>query len=744
MIRIISKVGFLLIFATLVVGVIFYQLVRLEFFGPIPTTEAITNIHQQKSSIVYSSSGEVLGKFYIQDRNPIKYDQIPDHLIDALIATEDHRFYTHNGVDFWSLGRVLIKSIFGSSNSGGSTITQQLAKNLYPRLDYDILYYPINKTREIIIAGRLEAAFSKEEVLELYLNTVSFGSNVYGLETASEVIFDKHATELNLEESATLVGMLKATTTYHPVLHPDNSKRRRNLVLSLMKDQGKIRDNEFLEAIEKPLVTIPKWNEDDRSYFLTQVQKESQRVINAYNKDHGTTYNLFTSGLAIETTLDEGIQLAAENAVEGHMKKLQKSFDAHWDGKLWDTNAALLQREIEKISGERSLEEMTTARDMLVYTPDGPAMKRMSTIDSLKYYLQQLHAGLISVDPQSGKVLAWVGGIDFQYFPYDHVSIHSKRQVGSIFKPIVYASALEADLDPCTYYSAEQVSYSDKDGEWSPGNADGKYEGEYTMSEALESSVNTVSVKILNDVGIGNTVLLANAMGIESDIPMVPSIALGTPSISLTEMATAYAVFANDGFRISPYLIQRIEAGDGQLLYEHKQNEPERVMSEKSAKEMVYFLKKVVDSGTGHSLRTVYKLPNDLGGKTGTTQSNADGWFISVSPQMVTGVWVGGTYPSISFRETRLGQGATMALPIVGSFYQDLNSNTRYAHVTKPKFEPLPADIEFALNCDPFEEDLNFFQRLFSKNEKNKTEKPESEKKGFLSKVKSIFKKKNK
>jgi len=744
--RKVIKIGIILIFVGLSIGIVFYQLVNNGFFGALPTADVLKQTKNQQSSEVFDVNGEVIGRFYIQDRNPVKYVQISKFVIDALVATEDRRFYDHQGVDFRSFARVFFRSILGGSNSGGgSTITQQLAKNLYPRKTYRALYFPINKTREIIIAGKLEEVFSKEEILELYLNTVSFGSNIYGIETAADIFFEKHATTLNVEEAATLVGMLKATTTYHPVLDPEASINRRNLVLSLMVEQLKISQSTFESAIENPMVTSLHWRTDNRSYYLTRVQNESQDIIKDYNKTHNTNLNLYTSGLKIITTLDAGLQSAAEMAVHAHMKSLQGVFDHHWNGTFWEAHGELLEKETKKIANSRSKEELNTKRDMYVYTPEGTELKRLSPVDSLKYYLQQLHAGFISIEPQSGRILAWVGGLNYQYFPYDHVDIHSKRQVGSIFKPIVYASALESGIDPCNYYNAQQVAYEDEDGVWNPGNADGNYDGEFTMAEALESSVNTVSVKILNDTGIKKTISLAESMGIESEIPEVPSIALGTPSISLLEMVTAYSVFVNGGRRVATYMIERIEDADGNTIYKDKRIVEDRALSRKTAKEMVHFLKNVVDNGTGSSLRWKYGLKNDIGGKTGTTQSNADGWFIAISPKMVTGVWVGGTYPAISFRDTRLGQGATMALPIVGEYYTEINYR-EYSLYTEAKFEPLSAEMALSLDCDPFEEELNFFQRLFGKkgSKKNKEDDPGKEKKRFIDKVKSIFKKKDK
>lgn len=705
---------------------------------PFPGYEDLRTMEQAETSRVLDRHGNSIGEFYVQNRDAVPLKAISPNVIDALIATEDRRFYDHSGIDYRSLVRVVVMGILGKNGGGGSTITQQLAKNLYPR-EQTVMYYPVNKTREMVIASRLENMYSKEEILERYLNTVPFGSQLYGIESASRVFFEKHARDLSVAEAATLVGMLKANTTYHPGLHPEASQQRRNVVLKLMHEQGFINADTFSASSYEPVQVSADWRSSPGSYFLTQVQKRLVKFLDAYNLQHGTSLNLKTSGLTIHTTLDQRLQDAAESALSGHMVRLQTSFDKHWEGGFERTYGRLIDAEVLKATRKSGFDP-NEKRNMWVYANGTTVKKQWSTRDSVTHYLKLLHAGFMAMDPQSGAIRSWVGGLHHQVFPYDHVEEGTRRQVGSVFKPIVYATALEEGLDPCTYYSSEQVTYQVKEGEWRPRNSDGNYEEDLTMEEALEGSVNTISVKILEEAGIDRVIAQAHRMGISSEIPEVPSIAMGTASISLQEMVAAYAVFANGGLRVKPHFIEKIVDNEGRVLYE-ADLATVRVLSEKTAREMAYFLQQVVKEGTARSIPNTYQVTNDLGGKTGTTQGNADGWFMSISPSLVTGSWVGATYPSVAFRETRLGQGAATALPITARFYQHINASDKLQAYGKVAFDPLPDELAASLACVPFEEDYNFFQRLFSRKDKKKDTTKTG---GFLNKVKSLFKKKDK
>ncbi len=731
--------------------IIFFSLIYNGFFGSLPGVVEIEHIENIQASIVYDKNDAVLGKYYIQDRTVVGLDEISPFLIQALVATEDKRFYSHHGIDFRSLVRVIVKSIIlQGSSGGGSTITLQLAKNLFPRQSYKFLYYPINKTREAIIAYRIEEIYAKEEILSLYLNTVSFGEDVYGVESASQRFFNKSALDLSDDQAAILVGMLKATTSYNPVLHPEASKMRRNIVLSQMANAENISAQYADSLTSLPIhIDYQPRNREVASYFLAQVKKRLSAFVLDYNSNHENNLNLLTDGLKIYTTVDREMQVYAEAAMNQHMIRLQDIFDRHWfDQELWNKHGKLLDREVKKIAHGRTPLELQEKKQKFTHDLTGPGFKKMSAIDSIKYYLQQLQAGFLAIQPVSGAIRTWVGGIDHQFYPYDHVNYSAKRQVGSTFKPLVYAAALEAGISPCLYYDAEQASYQVKEGEWTPANDDANYEGKYTMEGALEQSVNTVSVKILQDVGIENAIQLAIKMGITSTIPLVPSIALGTASISLLEMVTSYSCFVNGGFAINPYTIERIEDSNGKVLFQHKASASKRVLSAKTSRLMVHLLEGVVDEGTGRSIRSTYNLQNKIGGKTGTTQNNADGWFIAITPNLVAGAWVGGVYPEISFTSTRLGQGATMALPIFAKFYSSLANDPEYKIYTEGRFKPMKEEWAEELDCDPFKEDFKLFEWIFGKNKDEIAAKEEVEKskedEGFLKKVGNLFKKKKK
>jgi penicillin-binding protein 1A len=753
--KLIFKIIGIIVTLIVTIPVIFFLLVYNGYFGRIPNENDIRNIKNIEASVVFDANGQTLGKFYIQDRTLVGLDKISPFLIKALVATEDKRFYSHHGIDFRSLLRVLVKSVLlqQSSSGGGSTITLQLAKNLFPRSAYKFLYYPINKTREAIVAYQIENNYTKDEILTLYLNTISFGEDVFGVESAAHRFFNTNASNLTPGQAAVMVGMLKATTSYNPVLHPEAAISRRNLVLAQMVKAEELSQDEAdslsLLALE---VDYQPRSKQLAQYFMAKVRKKVDLFIENYNQAHDKKLNLLTDGLKIYTTLDQGMQEYAEQAIDEHMRKLQAIFDQHWyDQDLWSEHKRLLDREIKKAAHGRTPVQMQEKYSMLIYNRDSTIFRKMSPIDSIKYYLRQLQAGMLAIQPHSGAVKSWVGGINYQFFPYDHVNYPAKRQVGSTFKPIVYAAALESGISPCNYYKAGQASYAVKEGEWKPANDDAKYEGKYTMEGALEGSINTVSVKILKDVGIDKTIALAHDMGISSTIPEVPSIALGTPSISLIEMVTAYCSFVNGGVSVSPYMIDRIEDHEGNILYQYQEGKRKQVLTRKTSSIMTYLLEGVVDDGTGRSIRNTYRLTNDIGGKTGTTQNNADGWFLAITPKLVAGVWVGGIYPEISFTDTRLGQGATMALPVFAQYYTRLNTNRSYKYYTGARFLPLPEEWQNELDCDPFKEDFKFFDWLFGKDKRDKDKKvikdgkdePKNEK-GLLKKIGNIFKKKKK
>lgn len=764
----------------LLIGLISFPVILLfsiktGVIAKLPDREQLSTIQNFDASEIYSSDKILLGRYYIQNRTVLEYEQFSQHLLDALVATEDARFFEHHGIDFRSLIRVFFKTLLlgDRSSGGGSTITQQLAKNIYQRQEYPYFSMIITKFREMLIASELEDIYTKKEILTLYLNTVPFGENIFGVEAAGQRFFQKSAGKVNIQEAATLIGILKANNYYNPKNNPERALGRRNVVLGQMAKIALIETKDLDSLSVLPLkLNYKKIDQDDglATYFREHVRLELKKLIPQISDSLGKSFNLYTDGLKIYTTLDSRLQTYAEKAVSKHMKSLQQTFDAHWNGrsKPWENDNNIMKRALSQSFAYQRLKSSGISKDSInklinlkkeidVHSWSGKETHQMSTMDSIKFYLKFLNTGFLSVDPYTGQIKAWVGGINHRFFKYDHVKINAKRQVGSIFKPIVYASALEQNISPCKYIKAEQKTYE----EWTPSNSGSEYEGKYSFEGALTESVNTVSVKVLKKAGIENTISLAKDMGIRSNIPEVPSIALGTPSISLIEMVEAYCTFVNKGKHMKPYFITHIENKKGEIIWQQAKPHMEQVMSIATSQMMIEMLKNVVNSGTAIRLRNRYNLPNDVAGKTGTTQSNADGWFMAMTPRLVTGVWVGGEYPSIHFRSTALGQGANMALPIYAIYQQQINRNNEFRQIAKAQFPVPPASVRRELDCDPFKGDGDFWKKLFKHIEKQEIKKitlepiPENEEentveaeekidKGFFKGIKKLFKRKKK
>jgi len=740
--------------------------IYLGLFGPLPSNIELLKIKNSEASEVYSADGVLLGKYYLQDRSAVPYELISPHAINALVSTEDARFFEHSGIDYRSLLRVLIRTVIlqDRAGGGGSTITQQLAKNIYGRKSFKYLSTPINKIREIFIAKRLEEVYGKEDIITLYCNTVPFGDNAFGIESTSQRFFNKNAKDLSIPEAATIIGMLKANYSYNPRLFPEESLQRRNIVISQMNKYNYLTRDDMESYHKAPLVLDYKkqsHQEGIATYFREQVRQKALKWCAASTKSGGTPYNLYTDGLKIHTTLDSKMQLHAEQALLDHMKPIQAVFKRHIRNKEpWRTNSSILDRAIRQSDRYKSLkDEGMKMADILkkfeekvpmeIFTYEGEQQLTMSPMDSIKHYLSFLNAGFIAMNSHTGATKAWVGGIDYKYFQYDHVQKSTKRQVGSTFKPIVYAAAIEAGIEPCDYISAEKVVYENYDN-WSPENGEDNYDQKYSMLGALTKSVNTVAVNLLDQVGIGKVINLANRMGIESDLPHVPSIALGVANISMVEMASAYSAFSNTGVPVSPYAIERIEDAAGNTVYERSPAKASPSITKETSELMITMMKSVVDKGTGSRLRWKYNLSNDLAGKTGTTQSNTDGWFASTLPDLVMISWVGADNPAFHFRSTALGQGANTALPITAHFLKNMNQDATLNKISKATFPVPSARIRDMLDCLPQKEDKNVIEKIFGK--KNKEVKKdfgdslnaEKEKKGFFNKVKKLFKKKKK
>ncbi len=751
--------------------------VYMGLFGDLPTPKNITDIDQDNASLIFAADGTLMGKYYLVNRQSIDNELISPYVRQALIATEDNRFFEHHGLDFISLGRVIVKTVLlgKTSQGGGSTISQQLAKNLYGRTNYSILTLPVNKIREIFIASRLEDVYSKEEILTLYLNTVSFGENVYGIEAAAWRYFNKPSEKLDIPESATLIGMLAANTAYNPRLYPDRAKLRRNTVLSRMVVQGYITEEEANIINEQSIqldYNLMDMNRGIAPYFRAYVRKQVGRIL----KDkYGDKYNPETDGLRIYTSIDTRLQSYAEQAVAAHMKKLQSEFDNHWKNKdPWYRHPEVYQKKIEKTELYKHLSEegkskeeidksLSVPHTMQILTSDGEEVVEMSVADSTRYYLRMLNTGFLAMDPQTGAILTWVGGINHKYFPYDHVL--AERQVGSTFKPFVYTTALQNGMQPCRMFSNEQKVYEEYDN-WSPSNSDGDYEGWYSMKGGLKNSINTITAEIMMETGPGSVINLARELNIDAYIPEVPSIALGTAEISLFEMVEAYTAFSNYGYPVSSFAVLRIEDSNGDVLYEYDSPQyGNRVFSQDISAQITTMLQGVVNEGTGVSLRSVYGVHSDIAGKTGTTQNNADGWFIGYTPDFVAGVWVGGELPVIHFRTIALGSGTHMALPVFGRVVNKIENNQTLSGKYLTSFSILSDSLLVVMDCpdftleDPEEDFLDKVKDVFTRDdsattakkeqkqarkEQRKADKEEKEKEGFFKRIGNMFKKKKK
>ena len=769
--------------ALILLGFLLFLIVYVGFTGPVPSTEELQKIKNPVSTEVYSNDGRLLGRYYIENRSNVSFDQISPNVINALVATEDSRFYHHRGIDEIALIRVFFKSVLlqDHSSGGGSTLSQQIAKNLYPRKSFGPLTMPVNKLRESIIAYRLEKLYSKDEILTLYLNTVPFAENTFGIGIASERFFSKNPSKLSVQEAATLIGMLKANNSYNPRKNPERSLERRNIVIDQMLKYGYLKAGEAKMYKADPLTlsyNLITYNEGPAPYLMEKIRPFIQSWCDDHLKDDQTFYNLFTDGLKIKTTIDFDMQLAAENAVSDQMKILQALFDSHWGkNKPWGRDQSVVNRAMKRSDRYQSLKKrgvpenqikeiFNTSASISLFSWNGKKQAEMSPMDSVQYYLQILNTGFMAIDPYSGELKAYIGGDDFRYFKYDHTT--SRRQVGSTFKPIVYLGALEAGISPDTYFANERKVYEAYDN-WSPENSHDDYTGYYSMEGALAKSINTIAVDVLMKAGISNVVDLAKRMGIESDLPEYPSIALGTSSVSLQEMVCVYSEILNGGHKISPYYLKSIESNSGKVLEEFPNVQSnEQVAQTENCRIITKMLKSVVNEGTGSSIRTQWGIDSEFAGKTGTTQDQADGWFIGMTPTLVAGAWVGGEDPSIHFGSLGEGAGGHTALPIVGQFYSQILHQSKFQKMRNGSFES-PSEENLALmNIPPYREIIEvglrgFIHNLFGKKDDQRksdlkmqdksTQEPtkaeakpaaETEKKPFWQSMKEIFKKKSK
>lgn len=689
------------------------------WFGPLPSRAELGRIQHHEATEVMSADGEILGKYYLENRVIVPPSQVSPWVTKALVATEDSRFFEHRGIDLISLGRVLVRTIIGgdSRQGGGSTISQQLAKNLYPRQGSGSFRMLIHKVREMIIATRLERVYSKEELLHLYLNTVPFGDNIYGIEVAARRFFGIPARDLDASAAALLVGMLKGNSIYHPVRHPERALERRNVVLKRMQEQGDLTAVQYEANRSRPLrlnYTRESHHQGLATYFREHLRTEADSLVSRLRKPDGERYNLYTDGLRIHTTIHAGMQRIAEEGMRTHMISLQTAFDQEWKGgKPWGSDEALdrLMRQTPRwkaaldggLSEEEARKEFREPVEMTVFTWQGPAQRRWTPMDSLRYTISLLHAGILAGDPADGAILVWVGGIGQQFFQYDQVK--ARRQVGSTFKPVVYAAALEAGFGPCDYFENQEITYPEYQ-DWTPRNASGQTGGVYTMSGALSQSLNTITASLMMGVGIDRVREVARKMGVQADLPQVPSLALGVAETSLLDILTLYGTLANEGLRPRWYYISRIEDREGEVLWSHSAEENRkdfvRALEPEHALYLRHALEMAVDSGTARALRSQFALQAPMAGKTGTTQDHGDGWFAGFSARLVAVSRVGATLPTVHFKSLRLGAASRTAMPLVGRLWQGCQRDPALRAYVQTPFPPLPEHVQAALDCPPY------------------------------------------
>ena len=729
-----------IIFGSLLLLVIlFFFCVAKGLFGTMPTFDELENPKTNLATEIISADGKVLGTYYVENRSNVRYAELSHYMPEALISIEDERFTEHSGIDKRALFRVAFGIITGRKKGGGSTITQQLAKNLFPRGEN--LSKPklvLRKFQEWITATKLEHNYSKEEIVAMYLNTVPFGHNAYGIRSAASTFFDKKPKDMNIEECALMAGVVNAPTRYSPVRNPESSLQRRNLVLKKMTENGFITQTECdsisLIPIDMSHFSIRDHNSGQATYFREFLRGELTEWSKNTNRGDGQPYNIYRDGLRIYTTIDSRMQHYAEEAVKEFMgKELQPMFYKHWKGQRNAPFSNVTAAEIDHIL-ETSMKRTDRYRvrkkegvpmdsikaefdrpvPMTIFSWDGPIDTVMSPMDSIRYYKWFLQASLISIESHTGHVKAYVGGLDYRFFKYDHVT-QARRQVGSTFKPFLYSLAMqEGEYTPCTKIPNIKYNIQLEDGKvWSPGNSGGRVGEEVTLKWALAQSNNWISAYLMNQFGPNAVIAQARRMGVESPIDAVPAICLGVCDLKLIEMVGAMSTFANQGVYIKPMFITRIEDKNGNVIARFSPEESE-AMSELTAYKMVELMKGVVQSGTGIRLRSYYDFKNPVAGKTGTTQKNSDGYFMGITPDLTTGVWVGAEDRSVHFRSTKLGQGSHTALPIWAIYmkkvYADKSLNISKGDFTKPNIPGV--DLNFDCNRYDNEEGIEYIDEF--------------------------------
>jgi penicillin-binding protein 1A len=722
----------IVIFSPFVFLLLLLMTISVGIWGFMPTFEELENPRSNLASEIYSADGVLLGTFYIHNRSNVNFEEISPNMVHALLATEDIRFQHHSGVDVRSILRVLVRNLLGGQRSagGGSTLSQQLAKNLFPRQDDPSVFsMVIIKLKEWVTAAKLERNYTKEEIIAMYLNTVDFGSHAFGIKSAAKTYFNTTPDSLKVEESAVLVGMLKAPSWFHPVRNPERAFQRRQVVLSQMARYSYLSPFEY-DSIRSIQLDVSQYQVQDQNtglatYFREFLRMELNEWSRTRTKPNGSNYNIYKDGLKIYTTIDSRMQKYAEEAVEEHMgKTLQPDFFRHWRG----YNNAPFGRDLTQAQVNTNIENSIRRSDryinmrrlgipedsirmsfnvqipMTIFSWNGEIDTLMTPMDSIWYYKHFLNTGLMAIEPQTGFVKAYVGGINFRHFKFDHVT-SSRRQVGSTFKPFLYTLAMqEGEFSPCTEVPNTPVTFDTPQGPWTPKNSSDDREGQMvTLKWALANSVNYVSAFLMKRYSPLAVINLVRRMGITSPIDPVPALSLGTPDISVKEMVGAFATYANKGVFIEPSFITHIEDKSGNLI-EAFMPKQEEALSEETAYLMLELMKGVVESGTGMRLRFRYGFNHPIGGKTGTTQNQSDGWFMGVTPNLVAGVWVGAEDRGIRFRSISLGQGANMSLPIWALFMQRVYADETI-NLTKDDFERPARPLSIETDCSRYRQD---------------------------------------
>ncbi len=717
-------------------------------FGTMPTFEHLENPETHLATEFISSDGQTLGKLYLNDnRTPVNYEDLPQNLINALIATEDARYYNHAGIDARGTVRALV---FLGSKGGASTISQQLSRQLFVGVrSRNIIAAILQKIKEWVIAIRLERNYTKEEIIAMYLNIYDFNYNADGIRSAARIYFGKEPIELKTEESAVLVGMLKNSSLYNPIRRETLVYNRRNTVLKQMAKYGYLseREKDSLQQLTMNINFNPESHREGlATYFRMYLQRFLSRWVKQHPKPNGERYNIYLDGLKVYTTVDSRMQKNAEVAVQQHMKNLQAEFfhqntpkrnptTPFHDLKPYQIDLVMERAmknssrwKIMKRQGKSENEIRLSFRketEMTVFDWNSDSFEKdtvMTPLDSIRYYKTFLRTAMMSMEPQTGHIKAWVGGVDYKHFQYDNV-IQGARQTGSTFKPFVYAAAIDqlryspCDVLPDNRYCIEPGKHGNQKA-WCPKNASGKYSGENrTLKNALANSVNSITAQLIDKVGPSSVATIAKDMGLTRNIPEVPSIALGTSDFNVYEMVGAYSTFANQGVYVKPVMITRIEDKNGTPLYEYAPKTKD-VLSQEVAYTMINLMEGVTQHGSGSRLRhsfaknqQIYKdiitgypygFTNPIAGKTGTTQNQSDGWFIGMVPNLVTGVWVGGEERATHFSSLGYGQGAAMALPIWG-LYMKQNYKDETLNVSKEAFEA-PENLSIKIDCTPIQQ----------------------------------------